>query len=172
MQECSNNAYRSIHRALKKLAQSNKSWYALSRGREKQKKVKIVTVVPHSLSSLAAEVALFPSCSPQISSLWNCSQPPSREEVSRGDFQKRCLSPSSGTKPRPCGSKAAFPSQGHLKQWTLTICIRKPPFLKDQREIIDYINMKNCSSAKQVFLGNCIPPQLDSCGLCPTYSCY
>lgn len=90
MQECCTNAYKSACRALKNIAPSKKSWYALSRGREKQKKVKIVTVIPHSLSSPDAEVAPFPSCSPQISALCNCSQPRQREE-GRGEISRRCV---------------------------------------------------------------------------------
>lgn len=102
----------------------------------------------------------------------------SSEKQDGGDFQKKCPNPSLGTwicrrgaEPRQCGSKTTFSSQGHQKQHTLTVHVRKPLLLRDQWHIKYYINLKNYSSAKQEFLNNCNPLQLNSCQLHPVYLC-
>ena len=130
----------------------------------------------YSLSSLDAEASLFPSCSPQISSTPLSHTAEKRdgrrfpEEVSWSQLRNRDLP--QGAKPRQCKSKTTIASQESLKQHTLDMHIRKPPFLRNQWEIMDYINMKNPNSSKRVFLSNCTPLQLNFCGLCSTYSCY
>lgn len=71
-------------------------------------------MVPHSLSSLDAGVALFPSCGPQISFLRNCSQPPSREE-GWGEVSRRgVLVPAQGHRPAVGGKAQTVRLQNYV----------------------------------------------------------